>query len=740
MYKQENKPKVSIIVPIYNVEKYLRECIDSIVNQTLKEIQIILVDDGSPDGCPAICDEYAAKDNRIKVIHKQNGGYGSAINRGLLEASGEYVGIIESDDYADLRMYELMYNKIIEKEAEVVVCDFFYLDDSENKVMRRYIYDKNVYFDENNCFNIHTSPSIINKKAFPWNKLYKKEFLVKNKIRMKEDRGSYEDQPWNAEVLSKAKIITYTNIPLLFYRLDSNASSTNTGNRSMIKFIKRKAQAREILINNGVFTSYVKEYFYLTIYYGCLYFYKRIEKEFKKEYFYEMKELFKLSRFDKVDFKYFTKKTKIKYKIIMKYSFLFYRIYTKILKLTNKIKLKCLQKKIKRIIKKIILTIGFLFDKCLPKNKTKIIFNSNPDLSDNPYWFYKFIKENKTKYKCYWIVNKKNKSQSYPKNTYKLNSLKALFHIWTSKYVVSNHCNDFVDVIHSNRHIWLNLWHGMPIKTIGYSEKNIPRKILKRYKKIGKKAYQICTSDLFKTIVLSCFNSDYNKCFVTGTPRIDSIFYSENDKIIKEYLNLCNYKKVILFVPTYKEVLRNNTRDVQSKFDNIFYIKDYQHYEFIKYLEENNILFLVKPHPFDETFYKKKFEYQYSLTNNVKIIYNEDISEKNLYIYEIFKFVDLMISDFSSISLDYLILNKPIIYLNNLDKEYNENRGFILEDNYKLFMPGENVLNYTELMDSIKINLSDDVNKQKREKIIPLVHKFIDNKASRRIIEIMENL
>ena len=99
-----------------------------------------------------------------------------------------------------------------------------------------------------------------------------------------------------------------------------------------------------------------------------------------------------------------------------------------------------------------------------------------------------------------------------------------------------------------------------------------------------------------------------------------------------------------------------------------------------------------------------------------------------------------MISDFSSISLDYLILNKPIIYLNNLDKEYNENRGFILEDNYKLFMPGENVLNYIELMDSIKINLSDDVNKQKREKIIPLVHKFIDNKASRRIIEIMENL
>ena len=540
MYKQENKPKVSIIVPIYNVEKYLRECIDSILNQTLKEIEIILVDDGSPDGCPAICDEYAAKDNRIKVIHKQNGGYGSAINRGLLEASGEYVGIIESDDYADLRMYELMYNKIIEKEAEVVVCDFFYLDDSENKVMRRWTYDKNVLFDENECFNLQRSPSIINKAAYPWKNLYKKTFLDINCIKMKEDGlGSYEDQPWNADVLSKAKIISYVNIPLYYYRQDVTSSSTNIGKKSMINYLKRRNQARISLIENGAFTEDVKEYFYLCAYHGSLFFYTKIAKEFKKEYYNQMKELFKLSLLDKISFKYFSKKIKANYNVIMKYSFLFYRIYTKILKLTNKIKLKlkCLQKKTKKKIKKIILTVGFLFDKCLPKNKTKIIFNSNPDLSDNPYWFYKFIKENKTKYKCYWIVNKKNKSQSYPKNTYKLNSLKALFHIWTSKYVVSNHCNDFVDVIHSNRHIWLNLWHGMPIKTIGYSEKNIPRKILKRYKKIGKKAYQICTSDLFKTIVLSCFNSDYNKCFVTGTPRIDSIFYSENDKIIKEYLN-----------------------------------------------------------------------------------------------------------------------------------------------------------------------------------------------------------
>ena len=99
-------PKISVIIPVYNVEKYLRECLDSVINQTLADIEIILVDDGSPDNCPQICDEYALKDNRIKVIHKENGGYGSAMNVGLEKATGEYIGIVEPDDYIDSKMYE----------------------------------------------------------------------------------------------------------------------------------------------------------------------------------------------------------------------------------------------------------------------------------------------------------------------------------------------------------------------------------------------------------------------------------------------------------------------------------------------------------------------------------------------------------------------------------------------------------------------------------------------------------
>ena len=98
-------PKVSIIVPVYKVEKYLRKCIDSIINQTLKDIEIILVDDGSPDNCGKICDEYAAKDTRIKVIHKENGGLSSARNAGMEVAEGEYIGFVDSDDWIESDMY-----------------------------------------------------------------------------------------------------------------------------------------------------------------------------------------------------------------------------------------------------------------------------------------------------------------------------------------------------------------------------------------------------------------------------------------------------------------------------------------------------------------------------------------------------------------------------------------------------------------------------------------------------------
>lgn len=116
------KPKISVIVPVYKAEPYLRKCLDSIVNQTYQNIEIILVDDGSPDNCGAICDEYAAKDKRIQVIHKANGGVASARNAGLDAAAGDYIGWVDSDDWIEPEMFETMLNSAEERKADIVIC------------------------------------------------------------------------------------------------------------------------------------------------------------------------------------------------------------------------------------------------------------------------------------------------------------------------------------------------------------------------------------------------------------------------------------------------------------------------------------------------------------------------------------------------------------------------------------------------------------------------------------------
>lgn len=115
-------PTISIVVPIYKVEPYLRQCLDSIVEQTYQNLEIILVDDGSPDNCGAICDEYAARDERIRVIHKENGGVSSARNIGLAAAAGEWLGWVDGDDWIEPDMYEYMLRNALEQNADVAVC------------------------------------------------------------------------------------------------------------------------------------------------------------------------------------------------------------------------------------------------------------------------------------------------------------------------------------------------------------------------------------------------------------------------------------------------------------------------------------------------------------------------------------------------------------------------------------------------------------------------------------------
>lgn len=179
--------QISIIVPVFNVERYLCKCIDSILNQTFDKFELILVDDGSQDTCPQICDNYAKKDDRVKVIHKKNGGQGSARNMGLDIAKGEYIGFVDSDDYIEIDMYQKMINAIKKNEADLAICGY--------KKVQPFIRISTVnYFKE---IQLYSNKELMKKyistsyiQTVIWNKLYKKE-LFKNlrfpEIRARED-------------------------------------------------------------------------------------------------------------------------------------------------------------------------------------------------------------------------------------------------------------------------------------------------------------------------------------------------------------------------------------------------------------------------------------------------------------------------------------------------------------------------------------------------------------------------
>lgn len=302
-------PKISIIIPVYNVEKYLEECLESIITQTLSDIEILCINDGSIDNSPTILNKFAQKDNRVIIINKENGGYASAINTGIEIAKGDFLQIVESDDYCDSKMCEAMYSKISQTDADLITADFYFLNGNKTKICK-FLRDEDAEIEE---YSIQTHPYIISKQAYPWKSLYRTSFIKENNIRMLQDgNGAYEDQPWNATILSLANKMLYINKPFYYYRLDANGSSTNNGSIRMINYIKRKAQTKDILEQNGVFTQEIKEYYSDSAVGGCLFFFKRISFEFKEEYYNKMKNFLKDIADSTLTYKYFSKKNKKK--------------------------------------------------------------------------------------------------------------------------------------------------------------------------------------------------------------------------------------------------------------------------------------------------------------------------------------------------------------------------------------------------------------------------------------------
>lgn len=201
---------ISVIVPVYKVEDYLNRCIESIVEQTYSQLEIILVDDGSPDNCPFMCDAWAKKDDRIQVIHKKNGGLSDARNAGMLIASGKYIAFVDSDDWIHSQYIELLYTAIKKYDADIAGCDI------------RWVYDDSIQCEHVSAMmESYTSEEALETlikgigfRAVAWNKLYNRRLLQDEYFAI----GRYhEDEFFTYKILAKTERLAFVNAELYFY-------------------------------------------------------------------------------------------------------------------------------------------------------------------------------------------------------------------------------------------------------------------------------------------------------------------------------------------------------------------------------------------------------------------------------------------------------------------------------------------------------------------------------------------
>ncbi|MEF2629635.1 glycosyltransferase family 2 protein [Megamonas funiformis] len=231
--------KISIIIPIYNVEQYLSQCLDSVINQTYKNLEILLINDGSTDNSGKICDNYAKLDNRIRVFHKKNEGVSSARNLGLEKCTGDFIGFVDPDDFIELNMYELLYNEQQKTNADIIWCNYCKISSTGNIIYLGEI-NNNTFYDlslkNNKKIFSKNFYYILNMKTYIWNKLFKRKLFYNIRFPLKK---TFEDLFIFMSLILQTNTIQFISKTLYYYRQrDTSLCATFNTSKFSLDFIE----------------------------------------------------------------------------------------------------------------------------------------------------------------------------------------------------------------------------------------------------------------------------------------------------------------------------------------------------------------------------------------------------------------------------------------------------------------------------------------------------------------------
>lgn len=352
-----------------------------------------------------------------------------------------------------------------------------------------------------------------------------------------------------------------------------------------------------------------------------------------------------------------------------------------------------------------------------------IIYHSFPDFSDNCFTFFSYVLKNHKEYKNIWLISKRDKDKynkllaNYaPSLDYLIvrkKSFLGLYYFCKSKYVVFTH-GLFNDINLSKKQININLWHGMPLKNIGHLDNNT---------RVPKSNFVIATSSLFQDIMSKAFLIKSENVVITGQPRNDLIFTKKHslfDLVCKTHTD---FDKTVLWMPTYrKSVIGDVRKDGDLEGINQFYEEKYL-IKLNKFFLSTNSICFIKLHPMD---YLDTNDFK--VYTNLVFLNNTNFEEKGISLYSVLQKTDLLLTDFSSIYVDYLLLNKPIGFLISDFDQYSNSRGFVFEDP-KEMMPGEIITDKKELIPFLQKTLfkNQDNFKEERIKIRDIFHEPKNN-------------
>lgn len=713
--------KVSIIIPVYNVEKYLRTCLDSIVAQTLPNIEAIIVNDGSKDGSLAILKEYEEQyQDLITVYTTENRGVSHARNYGIDRASGEYLLFVDSDDFIEPNMCELLYEKAKKDDNDIVICKYFdvYANEKTGAITRKKgkAYDiaigRNFSLYETKFELTHISP-------FPWDKLYRRSLFEHN--RFPEDMR-FEDLAIIFQVVCQTKSIGVIEDRLYNYRRASAGSFLSSFSEGTLDIVKALELVVEGLKKQGVFNEFLEEVEYicirhLLIRYNAIFDVKNRGKlpikkkmihtslDFLEANFPNWREnrylKYTASKASKAKMKKYKSRGKmIRTAIVREYvPILLVRVGRKVKNLLNKLKAKFKKflkaKNKKRYLKNSIPGIKLvktpkdvkytIFYEKLSVNENVVLFESKhgDDVAGNIFRMILAMKEEK--YSKFHIILplKENLIPMFEKkfNIYGIDyvhfiivdSKEYLKTLATAKYLITD--TSFPTFyIKKPDQVYLNTWHGTPLKAMGrivpqreYGLGNVQRNFLIS-------DYLLYQNEFSRDIFLEDYMIApiYNgKIMLSGYPRNSAFLLKERYQEIRSELGI-EEMQVMAYMPTWRGLLNKKENKKQ-----IGMLYSYFN-ELDSYLKDNQVLY-VKLHPF------VKSGLSYEDFNHIYPFPEE---------YETYDFLnatDLLITDYSSIMFDYAVSKKPIVLFTYDRREYLTERGMYLNLNEVEFPKADTV-------------------------------------------------